>query len=144
MRKAIRSGRLRKSIGRDARGPFVANVALAKREWVAGASKLANAGGRKPRGPGTAAPRVGSLVEAQVRVAAGRALALDLANRRRSGETHDVAACEREQFEIARVLRERILNVPDRLADLGPVVRARIRAELRQALGEIADGLEHG
>lgn len=146
VQKAIRSGRLRASIGRDARGPFVRDVALADLEWAAGASKPANGGGGKARVSATpvaaALGGAGTLVAAQVRVADGRALALDLANRRKSGELLDAATVEREAFEVARVLRERILNVPDRLADLGPVVRARIRAELRQALGAVADELE--
>lgn len=146
VQKAIRSGRLRKSIGRDARGPFVRDVVLAEREWAAGASKPANAGGRKARAG--VAPRAvgnaGTLVDAQVRVASERATGLELANRRKRGELLDAATVEREYFEVARMLRERILNVPDRLADLGPVVRARLRAELRQALGDHADEAERG
>lgn len=164
VRKGIRSGRLRKSVRRDARGPYVANVALARREWVAGATKPANAGnggGRKraqraarsaaPPVPGPApapvpaqpaVPEAGTLVHAQLRVADQRAVALELANKRKSGELLEAATVEREQFEIARMLRERILNVADRLADLGPNVRARVREELRSALGNLADELE--
>jgi hypothetical protein len=71
-------------------------------------------------------------------------VALELANNRRSGELVERATVQREQFEIARMLRERILNVADRLADLGPAVRTRVRTELRQALGDLADELERG
>jgi hypothetical protein len=150
VQKAIRSGRLRKSIGRDARGPYVRDVALADREWAAGAAKPANGGGKGHTGgpalapvvPGAGAPEVGTLVEAQLRVADQRAAALELANRRKRGELLDAATVERENFEVARILRERILNVPDRLADLDTAVRARIRDELRQALGAIADEIE--
>jgi phage terminase Nu1 subunit (DNA packaging protein) len=60
----------------------------------------------------------------------------------RSGELVRSADVERQYFDACRMLRDRILNVPDRLADLGPVVRARIRAELRQALGKVADEVE--
>lgn len=143
VQKAIRSGRLRESIGRDARGPYVADVKLAEREWSAGATKPANGGGKGHAVPPSAAsPPGGSLVEAQLRLADQRSMALDLANRRKRGELLDTATVQRENFEVARVLRERILNVPDRLVDLGPAVRDRIRAELRQALGSIADELE--
>lgn len=143
VQKAIRSGRLRESIGRDARGPFVANVKLAAREWAAGATKAANGGGKSvaiaPVAPRAEGP---TLVEAQLRLADQRTAALELANKRKRGELLDAATVERENFEVARMLRERILNVADRLADLGPAVRARIRTELRQALGDLADDLE--
>jgi hypothetical protein len=164
VRKGIRSGRLQKSVRRDARGPFVADVALARREWAAGATKPANAGnggGRKraqraarsavppvtpdppPPAPApTLVPENGTLVHAQLRVADQRAVALELANQIKRGELLDAATVQREQFEISRMLRERILNVADRLADLGPAVRARVRGELRQALGDLADELE--
>lgn len=145
VQKAIRSGRLRRSIGRDARGPYVVDVALAKREWRAGASKPANRGGSKPApAPGNGKAAGGharTLVEAQLRLATQRADALELANRRRRGELLDAATVEREQFQVARTLRERIFNVAERFADLGPVVVRRIRDELRQALGDVADEL---
>jgi hypothetical protein len=169
VQKAIRSGRLSKGVGRDARGPFIQDLALARREWAAGAAKPhngGNGGGRKraqraaraatppPPGPAPApaatgpaasvAPETGTLVHAQLRVADQRALALELANKRRSGELVERATVQREHFEIARMLRERILNVADRLADLGPAVRTRVRTELRQALGDLADELERG
>lgn len=156
VQKAIRSGRLARSIGRDARGPYVLDLALAAREWQAGATKPANGGGRGPKassssapasaapapGGSDGAPAGGSLVEAQLRLADERRAALELANRRRRGELLDAGEVEREHFELARITRERILNVPDRLADLAPSVRARIREELRQALGSIADEVE--
>jgi hypothetical protein len=164
IRKGIKSGRLRKSVRRDARGPFVADVALARREWAVGATKPANAGnggGRRraqraariavppqpehapaPAPSQPVGPEDGTLVHAQLRVADQRARALELANKRRSGELHDVGECDRKYFEIARMLRERVLNVADRLADLGPTVRTRVREELRSALGSLADDLD--
>lgn len=143
VQQAIRSGRLRESIGRDARGPFVFDQALAKREWKAGAGKPPTTGGNGHAAPAPV-PRSAesTLVDAQVRVADQRALALELANQIKRGELLDAATVQREQFEISRMLRERILNVADRLADLGPAVRARVRGELRQALGDLADELE--
>jgi len=148
--KGVRSGRLSGSIARDARGPHVTDLALARREWAAGAGQPANdgrRGGRQARAVVTprreATQPGGTLVQAQYRVAVARAVALELANRQRSGELLDRETVKRHYFEAARIIRERILNVPDRLAELDPALRNRIRAELRQALGEIADELEH-
>ena len=144
IRKAIATGRLRRSIGHDARGPFVRDSALAGREWKAGTSKPPNSGGRGNGAAGrTAQPAAGGrLVDVQVRLAGERASALELSNRRKRGELVDAATVQREQFEIARMVRERILNVPDRLPDLAAGQRARLIAELRQALGSMADELE--
>jgi phage terminase Nu1 subunit (DNA packaging protein) len=136
VQKAIRSGRLNRSVGRDARGSYIADPALAEVEWDAGAAKPVNGGGNGK------AHAQGTLVEAQLRVADQRAAALELANRRRRGELLEAAVVEREQFQAARMLRDRILNVPDRLGDLDPALRARLRAALREALGAVADELE--
>lgn len=142
VRKGIASGRLSgRSLGRDARGPYVADVALAKRQWKAGASKPANGGGRKARGAGD--PAAGTLVAAHLRLADQRADALELANRRKRGEVLDAGDVEREHFQIARTVRERVLNVPDRLPDLDRAIRARLIAALREALLGLADELEH-
>lgn len=140
MRKAIKSGRLKESVGRDGRGPFVVNTALAQREWAAGAAKPQNNG---KNGDGT-------LVEAQRRVALERAAALELGNRRKRGELLDADTVLREQFEAARVLRDAILNIPDRLsAELASEnspqrVHAQLSKELRRALDSVAERLERG
>jgi len=155
VQKAIKSGRLRESV-RDGK---IVDVALADREWKAGASKPHNAGnggGQRPRervlsgtseanGGGSAhvwsrKPR-GTLVDAQLRLSDQRAISLELANRRKRGEVLDAAEVERDHFQAARTLRDRILNVPDSLGELAPAVRARIRDELRLALGDVADEL---
>src|SRR5689334_607951 len=141
VRKAIAAGRLARSIGRDGKGPYVLDVALARTEWAAGAAKPPNPGGHPP-GNGRAEPQ-NKLVDAQLRLASQRAESLELANRRRRGEVHDVVECEREQFQAARTLRDRILNVPDRMG-LEPSLRDRLLAELRVALGQVADELERG
>lgn len=146
VQKAIRSGRLQKSVGRDARGPYVSDLALAKREWSAGATKPANGGGKGhtavPVPAVNGAPPGGSLVEAQLRLAAQRSDALELANRRNRGELLEASTVAREQWEAARMLRDRLLNVDARFADVDPAIRARIRAEIREALGAVADELE--
>src|SRR5690349_1908330 len=81
VRKAVATGRLARSIGRDGKGPYVLDVALATREWVAGAAKPPNPGGHPPAN-GRAEPQ-SKLVDAQLRLAGERAAALELSNRRR-------------------------------------------------------------
>ena len=132
--KGIKSGRLRESV-RDGK---IVNLALADREWLAGASKPANGGGK---GHAPAVAEGGTLVQAQLRLADQRAASLELANQRKRGEYLLAADVERDHFQAARTLRDRILNVPDRLAELPEAVRNRIRDELRLALGEVADEL---
>jgi len=141
VQKAIKSGRLRKSV-RDGK---IVDLVLADREWKAGATKPANGGGKGHASGPTAAARqpsvAGTLVDAQLRLSDQRAISLELANRRKRGEVLDAAEVERDHFQAARTLRDRILNVPDRCGELTPAVRARIRDELRLALGEVADEL---
>lgn len=144
VQKGVRSGRLRESVRRDAKGKPSLDLALARREWVDGATRPANNGGGN--GKGHAGPASdgapGSLVAAQLRVAAGRAAALELSNARKRGEVLDAVSVQHDYFEAARAIRERMLNIPDRMGDLEPAQRARLRAEIRQALGDLADELE--
>lgn len=151
VRKAIASGRLTsRSIGRDARGPFVRDVAQGEREWRAGVAQPPNDGGAGPAPRRRAKGAQVSLVEAQRRVAVERAAGLRLANRKRRGELLEARLVERQQFEAARVVREAILNVPTRLAaELAAEaderrVHARLTDELRSALATLADVLAHG
>jgi hypothetical protein len=143
VQKAIRAGRLKGSVGRDARGFFIADSALAGREWAAGVGKPHNNGG----GPGKSGP---TLVEAQRRLALERTTQLELGNRRKRGELLDADTVLREQFESARVLRDAILNIPERLSaelagESNPQrVHARLSKELRRALDSIAELLERG
>lgn len=140
VQKGIAAGRLKGSVERDARGWFIRDQALAARLWSSGAAQAPNNGARGAQRSHAS----GTLVEAQVRVARERAAALELANRRRRGESLDAATVEREQFECARMLRERILNVVSRMGDLGADIRTRLRSELLQALSGFADDLERG
>lgn len=147
VQKAVRSGRLCESVGRDKLGPYVLDEALALREWASGAARPAAASSPAPapaQPVGPAIPAEGTLAAAALRLADERRAALELANRRKRGELLDAAKVEREHFEVARITRERILNVPERMADLGPAVVKRLREELRQALASIADEVLRG
>jgi hypothetical protein len=146
VQRGIAHGRLGKSLGHDAKGVFVSDPKLAAREWAAGAAKPPNGGNGRARGP---RPK-GTLVDAQIRVANGRARALDLANRVKQGGLLDAGAVQREQFESARTIRDAVLGVPDRIAaELAGEgdprrVHERLLAELRGALVAAAEILGRG
>jgi phage terminase Nu1 subunit (DNA packaging protein) len=67
-----------------------------------------------------------------------------------SGKLIDRAAEDRRDFEIARTVRDSILNVPDRIASElaaesdAARVHERLTAELTKCLSSLADVLEHG
>jgi hypothetical protein len=127
VRKAVRSGRLAKSVGRDARGkPVIVDVALATKEWAENASKVTNGNG--------------SLAEAQRLVALERQRALEIRNQQALGKLIPAAQAARDAFEAARVIRDNVLAVPARLAaelaaEPDPAkVHRRLEEELRRAL----------
>ena len=104
--KAVRSGRLSRSIGRDSKGrPFIVDRAGALQELAANATR--------PSVNGTSG---GSLAEAQRRLYAQRELALDLQNRQKQGHLVDAMKCRQEFFEAARTFREGMQVIPDRIA----------------------------
>lgn len=131
--KAVKSGRLMASIGRNPKGdPVVRDVELAKKEWSANASKVTKAGGA-------------TLSEAQRQVAVERAKGMRLANLQKRRRLIPVDEAKREAFDAARTIRESILNLPARLsAELAAETDANkvhllLDRELRQALGAAAD-----
>lgn len=135
--KAITSGRLTESVGRNKRGqPVILDAELAAKEWRENA--------RRPKGGKTL-----SLSEWQRRLTAEKTRGQKIANETKLGTLVDVAAVEREQFEAARTVRDSILNVPDRIAaELAAEtdearVHARLETELRLAL-EAASQKIHG
>jgi len=144
--KAIRSGRLSASIAKDAKGhPRIVDAALALSEWKAGATKPhpSTANGREPRGPKPA-----TLTEAQLRVAAQREIKLKLENDRTEGHIIDAGQARREAFNAARIVRDGLLNIPDRIAaqvasetDPGRVYRL-LEGEIRNALVGLAELLD--
>lgn len=148
VRKGIASGRLHESVGRDGRGPFVRDVDLARSEWVAGAAQPTNGGGHS--GNGNPPRPQGTLVEAQLRVVDERATALRLDNQRRRGELLDAGKVQQELFEFSRTVRDRLRNIPDRVApDLAAETDPRrvadlLLAEIDQALVSLAEVLERG
>ena len=144
VRKAIKAGRLRSSIGQESNGkPTCRDLALAKVEWAENRTRPPGDG--KP--VAIAAERPGSLAEAQIRVTFQREVKLELENMKARGQLLDAVEERRRDFECARTVRDNILNVPDRLAaelaaesDPGRV-HARLDDELRSALEALAEAL---
>jgi uncharacterized protein YjiS (DUF1127 family) len=157
IRKAIRSGRLAKSIGRDERGrPFVLDLAVAKREWATNRSApapAADGGNGAAAGASVAKAATGmpeNLTEAQIRVQFQREVKLELENLQKQGKLLDAAVARRDAFNGARMIRDGLLNLPDRLAaELAAMtdpaaIHERMVVECRAVLEPLADLLEHG
>jgi phage terminase Nu1 subunit (DNA packaging protein) len=137
VRKAVKSGRLKDSVGKANGRAFIADPELAKVEWAGGAGKA--------NGSTSAPPEELTLVEASTRVAIQREKKLRLENRRTRGSLLHRAVVQREQFESARAVRDALLNIPDRLASElaaesdATAVHARLDAELRECLESVAE-----
>lgn len=127
--KAVTSGRLSESIGRDAKGePFILDKQQALEEW-------------EERGL--------TLSDAQRRATLERARSYKLANLQKQGALYPRARAKREAFECARTVRDAMLNLPNRLsaelaAEADPArVFARLDEEIRKALAAAAEVLSH-
>lgn len=156
--KAIRSGRLVRSIAKDAKGhPRIVDAALAVVEWQAGATRPGPSSGNGkhslPGEPAAGAPPgtlPGTLTEAQTRVHFQREIKLELENMKARGQLLDAAVERGRDFECARTVRDSMLNIPDRLsAELAAEtdarkVHARLDEELRKALVALAAALDAG
>jgi hypothetical protein len=164
--KAIKAGRLAKSIGRTSEGkPFISDIEAAKWEWKAGASRP-NGKPASARVPTAAAPtppapppppgdtppldelgKPGTLTEAQLRVTYQREVKLQLENELRKGTLVDAIQARRDQYAIAKMVRDSLLNVPVRVAaELAAEtdeakVHARLEQEIRAALIGLAEAL---
>jgi hypothetical protein len=161
--KAIKAGRLSKSIGRTSEGkPFIRDIDAAKREWKAGASRP---NGKAPSVPAPIVAateasepppgdtldellgRPGTLTEAQLRVTYQREVKLQLENELRKGTLVDATQARRDQYAIAKMVRDSMLNIPIRVsaelaAEADEVkVFARLEQEIRAALIGLAEAL---
>lgn len=145
--KAMRSGRLHKSVGRDGSGRcFIADSELAEKEWRERATP------RKPApaspGPRTKRPEPETKADADRLVAIERERKLRLENDTREGTLVEAVQVRRRSFEVARTIRDSLLNVPDRLASElaaegdAAKVHARLDEEIRAALIALADTLD--
>jgi hypothetical protein len=138
--KAIRTGRLSRSIGTNPAGsPFVSDVDLALQEWSRNASKAPSSGG----GAVSA-----DLAEGQRLLAEQRTRKLRLENDRTERSLLPAAMIAGKAFEATRLLRDTLLSVPARVAaDIAAmtdtsVVHHRLDEEIRRALDTAATQLE--
>src|SRR5262245_29839774 len=137
--KAVASGRLSQSVGRDGRGrPFIADVGIAEREWRENRSRPT---------PGRGDSKVVTLTAATLEVMQERKRKLQLENAEREGQLIDRNTVVKEAFESERIIRETILNLPARIAGeiAAETEPARVFALLdkafRNVLDEAADAL---
>ena len=149
--KAVKRGRLSKSIRFNSKGkPEVADVELAKQEWTQNSGRaLLTAGALAPVTPPVTAvpPGAASLADAQKMAVEERARKLRLENDARERMLVPAEKVRLEAFEGARIIRDSLLNLPDRLAgelaaDTDPaVVWKKLDAAIRQALDSAAASL---
>lgn len=153
--KAIRIGRLRRSVARDANGrAYIADYRLACLEWRERSSRpvredVADAPPATPT-PAAALPATGdpTLAEAQRTAVLERARKLKLENDLFEGSLVKMDQVLRESFTFSRAVRENVLNVPPRLAAAiaaesdATRVHLELDRALRQALEATAAALE--
>lgn len=154
IRKAIASGRLKKSIGRDEKGkPFIADMELAIVELRENACRQTRTGGSAPESAPSesAAPAPGRVIsaatlnDAQMLATLERARRDRLANDLKEGRIVEVEKATKVAFESERAIREAVLNVTPRLAaelaaETDPArVFIILDAALREALNIAAD-----
>jgi hypothetical protein len=137
IRKGVRTGRLRRSLGRDAKGrPHIANVGLARQEWVQNAARPDRA--RRPGGP------LASLAEAQRLQAVERTRSLKLANDKKAGKLLDAEEVEIRWSAIVVEVRTHLLGLPARvkarLPHLTNADLAVLDKLVRECLEALADG----
>jgi len=98
-----------------------------------------------PTAPEPTAPSTPERAESLARRDAARAALAELEQLQRSGQLVSVDQVQAEAFKLARDTRDRILQVPDRIApqvaaaDDPRIVHALLSAELREALRQLAN-----
>lgn len=141
VRKAIRNGRLDRSLGRDARGRVaITDVALATREWTA------NRDPAKARGPEAAAGEtlLATTAAARRRVIEAQASRIEQDLDRRSGTLVPAREVETTWAALVVAARTLLLGLPTRARQRLPHLMASDLAVLdslvREALEELANG----
>jgi hypothetical protein len=134
VRKAIRNGRLERSIAKDINGrPIIADVGLAEQEWSA------NRAGAKLKGPGLL-----TMAEERKRLLRAQARRAEIANRKTTGVLVQRRAVEIRYATLVVTAKTKIRGVPSRIKQRVPhltLAELAIIAELLdEALEELADG----
>lgn len=161
VQKAIKTGRLKKSIGYSPSGLPLVNPALANKEWVSNAVSVnfnhppaapakAKATAKKPKPqkeivsepPEDAAGGGGgnSIVASRAVREVYQARLAKMTYEEKTGKLIDASTVRNQAFRLARTVRDSILNVPDRISaelfgmDSVAELHERLTEELRQAL----------
>jgi hypothetical protein len=146
--KAMRTGRLKGSVRRDAAGrSYIADRELALREWRERATPRVAPPALPPQSD-EQPPRPTTKADADLLVTLERERKLRLENDAREGRLIEATRVRRDSYETARTVRDSMLNIPDRvaaeLAAEGDAtkVHARLDAEIRAALVALAELLD--
>lgn len=153
--KAIKAGRLAESVTYDAKGNPKIDPTVADQEWGAFTH---------PTHGGVRSPKAEKPVEDEISAPKGNAAATFAQSRavkeaylarlaklefeEKSGLLVNADAVKNEAFKLARIVRDGILNIPDRLsAELAAesdtfTVHKRLTDELRKALEALAGGYD--
>jgi len=135
VRKGARTGRLTRSLGRDAKGrPHIADVGLARREWTQNATRPA----RRRGGP------LASLAEAQRQQHVERTRGLKLKNDLAAERVLDAGEVEAQWAKLVVQTRNTMLGVSTKLKGRRPNLDredlAAVDSLIREALEELAGG----
>jgi len=142
VRRAIKSGRLKESVSRDEKGNPRVDPEIADQEWAANTSDNRgwNARENAKKTAETDMKVSGTLNQSRAIKEAYLARLAKLEFEERSGALVSADEVKNEAFKTARVVRDSILNLPDRLAaqlaaETDPVaVHLILSEELRKAL----------
>ena len=152
VRKAVKVGRLSRSVVFDAKGKPRLDPALADQEWAANTDNSqqrvpAVAPPRQPDPePETQAapePRTGTFQQARTLREAYMARLAKLEYEEKSGKLVQADAVKNEAFKTARMVRDNLLNIPDRVAgELAAEsnqfkIHQRLTLEIRRALEDL-------
>src|SRR5262245_41859217 len=116
VRKAVKSGRLKASVGQTADGrPCIVDAAKALEEWTANGGRNhtehADEGSHQGDLLGTK-----TLTDARTLATMERAKKLRLENQQTRGKLIDLSVATKQAFEATRIIREALLNLPPRLS----------------------------
>lgn len=118
VRRAIQSGRLKEAVSRDAKGNPKVDPEVADQEWDANTSDNRgwNARENAKKTAETDMKVSGTLNQSRAIKEAYLARLAKLEFEERSGQLVRAEEVKNEAFKVARIVRDGILNVPDRVA----------------------------
>lgn len=148
--KAIHEGRLMRGIVLDDKGKRKVDTDIADAEWAGSTDSTTGAPSHAtPRGHSVQAVAASSpdeppkFMESKAKREAFMAELARLEYEEKSGKLVQVDDVKRESFRVARIVRDSMLNIPDRVAaelaaETDPFrVQQRLAAEIRLALSEL-------